>query len=41
MGIHEDAQQGTLLGNTLTGYLLNNPNILNEQDPATGHAEAL
>ncbi|KAF8340044.1 hypothetical protein F5887DRAFT_919578 [Amanita rubescens] len=38
MGIHEDARQGTLVGNTLTRYLLNNPNILNEQDPATGCA---
>jgi ankyrin repeat protein len=36
MGIHEDARQGTLVGDTLTRYLLNNPNILNEQDPATG-----
>ena len=38
MGIHEDARQGTLVGDTLTSYLLNNPNILNEQDPATGRA---
>jgi ankyrin repeat protein len=38
MGIHEDARQGTLVENTLTRYLLNNPNILNEQDPATGRA---
>lgn len=38
MGIHEDAQQGTLVGDTLTRYLLKNPNILNEQDPATGRA---
>jgi ankyrin repeat protein len=38
MGIHEDAQQGTLVGDTLTRYLKQNPNILNEQDPATGRA---
>ncbi|KAJ7749277.1 ankyrin repeat-containing domain protein [Mycena maculata] len=38
MGIHEDARQGTLVGDTLTRHLLNNANILNEQDPATGRA---
>ena len=38
MGIHEDARQGTLVGDTLTRYLKNNPDILNEQDPATGRA---
>jgi ankyrin repeat protein len=38
MGIHEDARQGRLVGDTLTRYLLNNPNILDEQDPATGRA---
>ncbi|KAF7331102.1 putative ankyrin repeat protein [Mycena venus] len=38
MGIHEDARQGTLVGDTLTRYLLSNPNILNEQDPVTGRA---
>jgi ankyrin repeat protein len=38
MGIHEDARKGTLVRDTLTRYLLNNPNILNEQDPATGRA---
>ncbi|KAJ6452282.1 ankyrin repeat-containing domain protein [Mycena sanguinolenta] len=38
MGIHEDARQGTLIGDTLARYLQNNPNILNEQDPATGRA---
>ncbi|KAF7361170.1 putative ankyrin repeat protein [Mycena sanguinolenta] len=38
MGIHEDAQQGTLTGDTLARYLQSNPNILNEQDPATGRA---
>jgi ankyrin repeat protein len=37
MGIHEDAQQGTLIRDTLTRYLKNNPNILNEQDPTTDH----
>jgi ankyrin repeat protein len=36
MGIHEDARQGTLVGITLTRYLLNNRNILEEQDPTTG-----
>ncbi|KAJ7031716.1 hypothetical protein C8F04DRAFT_1397042 [Mycena alexandri] len=38
MGIHEDARQGTLVGDTLTRYLLNNPNILDEHDPTTGCA---
>ncbi|KAJ7476924.1 hypothetical protein B0H11DRAFT_1304612 [Mycena galericulata] len=38
MGIHEDAQKGELVGDTLTRYLSGNPNILNEQDPATGRA---
>jgi ankyrin repeat protein len=38
MGIHEDAQQGTLVGDILINYLKNNPNILNEQDPTTGRA---
>ena len=38
MGIHEDARQGKLVGDTLTRYLQNNPNILNEQDPVTGRA---
>ncbi|KAJ6452284.1 ankyrin repeat-containing domain protein [Mycena sanguinolenta] len=38
MTIHEDARQGKLIEGTLTRYLQNNPNILNEQDPATGRA---
>ncbi|KAJ6452278.1 hypothetical protein C8R45DRAFT_85992 [Mycena sanguinolenta] len=38
MSIHEDARQGKLIGDTLTRYVLNNPNILSEQDPATGRA---
>ncbi|KAJ3560792.1 hypothetical protein NP233_g10602 [Leucocoprinus birnbaumii] len=38
MGIYEDARQGTLDRSKLNSYLQSNPNILNEQDPATGLA---
>ncbi|KAF7361177.1 putative ankyrin repeat protein [Mycena sanguinolenta] len=38
MGIHEDAQQGTLIGDTLARYLQSNPNILNKKHPVTGRA---
>ncbi|KAF8217843.1 hypothetical protein K438DRAFT_1656791 [Mycena galopus ATCC 62051] len=38
MSIHEDARQGRLVGDTLSRYLLNDPNILSQQDPATGYA---
>ena len=38
MSIHEDARKGTLDRDTLARYLKNNPNILSEQDPATGRA---
>lgn len=37
MGIHEDAQNGTLIEATLTRYLQSNRNILNEPDPTTGY----
>ncbi|KAF5319518.1 hypothetical protein D9619_008712 [Psilocybe cf. subviscida] len=38
MGIHEDAQDGTLVGPRLTRYLIANPNILSVQNLATGRA---
>jgi hypothetical protein len=36
MGIHEDAWQGTLVGDVLDNYLKNDPNAINEQDPLEG-----
>lgn len=36
MSIYDDARKGSLIGNKLNDYIKSNPNILNEQDPASG-----
>jgi ankyrin repeat protein len=36
MSIFEDARNGILVGDRLDYYIKNNPNILNQQDPASG-----
>jgi hypothetical protein len=38
MGIHEDARQGKLVGDTVTRYSRDVPGILNQLDPSTGRS---